>query len=228
MIYFLSCTLTKLCVFIFNLHFCSGIFLTQTFESCGIFLLDFQPYNRQQGDFIHEALEHLHLNQSRPTSLIIKTKLYQKEIHPEIFRSMKYDCFFYVHINFGKDLFSTIPSFENPFQRPLYTRALFIIFVKGNARKMMTIESSKLQRNRQYTIIVLRLAMNRQYIQYISKLFAFDKIYFFCSFCERGLILLNSLSLTKILSLKLFNFEKNWANSFAEHFDDVPIYLFIY
>jgi len=98
-----------------SVHFCSSALFPQTLESCGIFLQDFHPITSgEQADFIHGLLEHLHLNQTRLTSLILKTNLSQRDIHPIIFRSMKYDCFLHVHINFGKDsLLSTIPSIKN-------------------------------------------------------------------------------------------------------------------
>jgi len=114
----------------FNVDFCSGVFLSQTLESCGIVLQDFQPCtSEEQGNFIHKLLEHLHLNQTRSkTSLIIKTTLSLRDFHPIIFRSMKYNCFFHVHIKFRKDsLFSTISSFKSPSESALYQKALFII-----------------------------------------------------------------------------------------------------
>jgi len=79
-----------------NLNICSTVFLSQTFESCGIFLQDFHPLTSEQRDVFHEVLEHLHLNQTKPTSLIIKTNLSLTKIQPNIFRSMTYDCFLHV------------------------------------------------------------------------------------------------------------------------------------
>jgi len=117
------------------------IFFSETFETCGIFLQDFQKSSYKQGDVIHEILEHLWMQQISLTSLIIISDLSKKEIHPDSFRSMKYDCFLYVHINYGKDLFSTIPSFENSLQRALYQKALFLLFVKRDPHVMLTSES---------------------------------------------------------------------------------------
>jgi len=221
--FFLLRTFTKLTisVLILHPHFCLSVFLSQNFEPCGIFLHDFQPYTSQQDDFIHEALEHLHLNQSRPTSLIIKNERSQTELTPQIFRSMNYDCFYNVHINFGKDLFSTIPSFENPVQKALYMRSVFLIFVEGNVHEMLNYESFKLQRDRQYTMFVFRVKMNPRYIPYRNKLFAFYKTYFFCTFCKPGLVRLFPAKTKNILSLKLSNFEKSWAPNFVQHYHNV-------
>jgi len=41
-------------------------------ETCGIFLQDFEPYSSEQGDLIHELIDHLQLKQTRPQSLIVK------------------------------------------------------------------------------------------------------------------------------------------------------------
>jgi len=208
---------TTICL-IAHLPLCSGVFLSQSFESCGIFLHDFQPYTREQGDFIHEALEHLHLNQSRPTSLIIKTELSQKEIHPNIFRSMNYDCFFYVHINFGANIFSTIPPFKTDLEGSLYMKALFIILFKGNAEEMLTSDSSKLQLNRQYTIFVISVKRISRYVRHNKKPFVFYATFFFCSFCKHGLLQLNSESNKSILCLKMSSFQNYWAPSLAQHY----------
>jgi len=116
---FLVRTFTQLGTFIFQLQFCLSIFFLQTFESCGSFLQDFEPCATQQGNFIHEALEHPQLNQRQRTSLRIKNEPSQTELTPRIFRSMNYDIFYNVHINFGMSLFSTIPSFETLVQRAL-------------------------------------------------------------------------------------------------------------
>jgi len=139
-----------------------------------------------------------------------------------IFRSMNFDCFFHVHINFGDYLFSTIPSFENPSQRSLYMRGVFLIFVQSNPREMLTTASSELQRDRQYTVFVFRVQMTPYYIQHRTKLFVFCKVYFFCSFCKHGLVRLNPIKTKNILTLKLSNFEKKWATGLIQHFYDVP------
>jgi len=122
---FLSSSFTKLAVCIFNLDLWSSIFLSQSFESCGIFLQDFQPYTEEQGDFMYKIIEHLGLNQTRAMALIIKTEISKKKIHSNIFRSMM-SMLTFVH----EHLFSTIPSFEKPLQSALYQRACFLLFIK--------------------------------------------------------------------------------------------------
>jgi len=206
-------------LFMFNLSFCSCVFLSQTFEHCGIFLQDFQPYTREQGDFIHEALEHLQLNQTSPTSILIKTALSQREIQPNFFRSMKYDCFLYVHINFGNDLFSTIPSFESRLQSLLYQKALFLVFVNNNPNYMYTAENWYLQHDRQHRVFafwIQNTVLNCHHLR--PKPFVFLGTYFFCTFCKPALVRLNSMKTNNILSLKITSFEKNWEPSFAQHF----------
>jgi len=84
---------------IWSQSICSSIFLLETFETCVILLEDFQPNSSKQGDIIHEIIGHLQPQQKSPQCLIIKTKRSLREIHSDIFRSMKYDCFLYVHFN---------------------------------------------------------------------------------------------------------------------------------
>jgi len=109
---------------------------------------------------VHEIIEHLQLRQRASRSLIIKNELAKKDFHPGIFRSMKYECFLHVHINFGKDLFSTIPRFEDPLQSALYQKALFLVVVNNNSLGMVTHNSLYLHVERQYRIFVNRINMN--------------------------------------------------------------------
>jgi len=153
-------------------------------------------------------------------SVIIKTKLSKKEIHPSIFRSMKYDCYLYVHINFGQKLLSTIPSIKNP-SETAYQKGLFFIFVRSNARDMLNAdeESWEVQLSRQYRIFVFRVKRSRPFNQYRAKrMFLLYKTYFFCPFCKRGLVRLNFTNTTNILFLKLLHFEKHWEPSLAKHY----------
>jgi len=203
-----------------SLKFCCSAFLSRKLEICGIFLQDFQPYTREQGDFIHEALEVFQFNQTkRPTTFIIKNKLSHKKIHLSIFRSMNYDCFFFVHINFGKDLFSTIPSFKEPLQSALYQKALFLLFVTSNPHNMLTSGNRYLQHERQYRIFVFRIKIPFL-ISFLYRAipFVFLRTYFFCSFCTYGLVLLNALKTTNILSSKLLSFEKHWKPTYVQHY----------
>jgi len=198
---------------------CVSQFLLGSLETCGIFLHDFTPYTSEQGDVIHEIIKHLHLNQRRLQSVIVKNAVSQREVHTNIFKSMKYGCFLYAHINFGQDLFSTIPSFSDSLQRTLYKKALFLIFVKDNADKMLTSESSKLQRDRQYTIFVSRIYMIQNFNQLRTKILLFHKTYFFCPFCEHSLVQLDSTNTTNILSINLLSYKKSWATGLAQHYD---------
>jgi len=210
-----------ICSLLFNLNACFNIFSSETtFETCGVFLQDFELYTTEQGDFIHEVLEHLRLNQIRSQSVIIKTKLSKREIHPSIFRSMKYDCYLNVHINFGKKLFSTIPSIKNPL-KSAYQKGLFIILVRNNARDMLNAdkESWEVQLARQYRIFVFRVQRSRRFNKHRVKLmFSLYKTYFFCAYCKRGLVRLNFTNTTNILFLKLLHFEKHWEPSLAKHY----------
>jgi len=43
-------------------------------------------------------------------------------------------------------------------------KSVFLIFVEDNAHEMLTYESFKLQRDRQYTMFVVRIKMNPRYI----------------------------------------------------------------
>jgi len=97
-----------------------------------------------------------------------------------------------------------------------------LILVKTNARDMLTIKSSKLQRDRQYTIFVLRVKMAPRYIRQRSAklVIVFYKTYFFCSFCKLGLIRLNPVT-KNFLSLKLQNFE--WSTTLSQHYKQLPI-----
>jgi len=212
-LFIVFCSLFKLCT-------CSNIFSAETFETCGVFLQDFELYTTEQRDFIHEVLEHLHLNQIRSQSVIIKTKASKRKIHPSIFRSMKYDCYLYVHINFGKKLLSTIPSIKNPL-KSAYQKGLFIIFVKSTAREVLNIDNKswKAQLARQFSIFVFKVKRSRPFNQNRAKRkFVLYKTYFFCAYCKRGLVPLNSTNTTKILSLKLVHFEKHWEKNLAQHY----------
>jgi len=188
----------------------SSEFLPQTFETCGIFLADFQPISNEQGDVIHEIIEQLQFGQKIWRSLIIiKNEEAQRDIHPDTFRSMKYNCFLHVHINFGKDLVSTIPWFENPFQSALYQKALFLLVVNSNPYDTISVMSWYSHVERQYRIFVIRVKVNLDYNQLAirEKPFVLHKRYFFCTFCERGFILLND-TYTNFLSVNLWTFEK--------------------
>jgi len=208
---------------LFNLCTCCNIFSSETFETCGVFFEDFQPYTSEQGDFVHELLEHLHLNhKTSPQSVIIKTKLSKKEIHPDIFRSMKYDCYLFVHVNFGNQLLSTIPSIKNPL-KSAYQKGLFVIFVKSNAREVLNIDNKtwKAQLARQYRIFVFRVTLTRRNQQNqhgTGRMFVLYKTYFYCPFCKPVLVQLTSSGTTNILSLQLTNFQKNWESSWAKHY----------
>jgi len=96
---------------------------------------------------------------------MIKNERSQKDIQPKLFRSLKYDCYLYVNLNFGNDLFSTIPlpywtSFDNPAKIVLYKKGLFLIFVKGNPFEMFTYKSQKLQLDREHKIFVVRVKID--------------------------------------------------------------------
>jgi len=202
---------------IYNTKNGSCVYVSDTFESCGIFLQDSQTKSVEQGDVVHEILEHLHLKWKRPQSLIIQNELSKKEIHPNIFRSMKYECYLYIHINFGKELFSTIPVIENPLQSALYQKAIFLIFVKSHPDDMFTGKSWNSQLERQNRIFVFQIKINLGNYELKSTPFYLRRTYFFCTFCKHGLVDLNSSS-TNSLSLKLSSFEKKWVPKFAEHY----------
>jgi len=205
---------------IMDITACSHVFLSETFEACGIFLSDFQSTSHEQGDVIHEIIEHLQLSQKTSRSLMIKNELAKKDIHPGIFRSMKYECFLYVHINFGKDLFSTIPRFEDPLQSALYQKALFLIVVNNNPHGMINGESWYLHDERQYRLFVNRVNMNLGYNPFREKPFDFYERYFFCTFCDGGLVQLNP-RYKRFLSLKLSSFEKIEESFNAVHYYQV-------
>jgi len=132
-------------------------FLSGTFETCGIYVQDFQLNSSQQGDAVHEIIEQIHLKPNIRPSLIIKNERSRREIHPYIFRSMKYECYLYVHVNFGNDLLSTIPSFENPLQSALYKAGTFLILVKSRPYEMVTRESQSSHCDLQYRIFVIKI-----------------------------------------------------------------------
>jgi len=194
---------------IWDIKACSGVLLSQSFQTCGVFLGDFQPTSNEQEDVVHEIIEQLQLNQKISRSLIIKNELVQRDIRPGIFKSMKYDCFLHVHINFGRDFFSTIPPFDDPVQSSLYDNY-----------DMFTGESWYLHSERQYRIFVHRVKMSLRNNHFGEKPFAFYERHFFCTFCRRGLLLLNKTH-TSVLSLKLSSFEKNWEPLRAQHYESV-------
>jgi len=200
---------------------CNATFIFESFQSCGIFLQDSQPSSIEQGDVVHEIIEHLQVQQTSLLSLTIKNEQSGREIHPVIFRSMKYDCFLYVHVNFGKNLFSTIPSLKNPILSALYQKGLFVILVNSNPHDMFTSATWNLQLERQYRIFVLRIKMTFSNTSVGSKQFVFLRTYFFCTFCMYGVHLLNP-DIKNIFSLKLTKFESHWIPEFAEH------YIFFY
>jgi len=159
--------------------------IPETLETCGIFLHDFQPSSCNQKDVLHDIIEHLQLKQQRPQSLIIQNELSQEEIQLDIFSSMKYDCYFHVHLKFGKDLFSTIPSIKTPLESALYQKGLFLIYVQSNPYKMVTVAKWELQFERQHRIFVFRIyrTLHRKNNQLRAKPFDLLIVYFFCTFC---------------------------------------------
>jgi len=203
---------------LFQLHDCSNIFPLESLEYCGVLIQDFCPYTSKQGDFIHEVIELLHLNQTRLHSLIINTKLSTREIYPVWFRSMKYDCYLNVHINFGEQFLSTIPPIKNPL-KSTHQKGLFVIFVNSKAGEMLARDTWKVKVARQYRIFVCRVTRTRHTDRYgTDRMFVLHKTYFFCPFCKPVLVQLTSMSRTNILSLKLRNFQKNWESSWAQHY----------
>jgi len=207
---------------IWNTRTCSIVLLSDTFETCGIFLVDSLTNSNKRGDLTEEIIETLQQKQKKPLSLIIKNELSQRDVHPDIFRSMKYDCYLHVHINFGNDLFSTIPLFKNMLQVSLYKKATFLIFVKSDPHKMFTIKSWSMQLDRQYRIFVVKIKVISLYKQYNPKPFVlYETFYFFCPFCYPCLVQLNSTGTKTFLSLNLSSFEKSWAPYIANHYTGV-------
>jgi len=213
----------QLCVifvitFIWDKSTCSTIFSLETSQFCGVFVADFQPITNEQADRVHELIEHFQLNQDKWQVLIIKNQLTQKNFHPIIFRSMKYDCFLHVHINFGKDLFSTIPSFRSPLESALYQKALFLIIVTNSPYKLFTVETILSHLERQYRVFVFRINKTiRSQLQEKRKFFLDDK-YFFCTFCKPCWQRINSRN-KDFWSLKLSSFQNSWF--MAEHYYQV-------
>jgi len=205
---------------ILSLNSCFGIFDSETFDTCGIFLQDFQLNSKEQADITHEIIEYLQQKPKSLQSLVIKNELSQRDIQPKVFRSMKYHCYLYIHINFGKDLFLTVPSPRKPIKSRLNKRGLFLIFVTSNPFEMFTLESRKLVLDRQYRIFLLRVEMTRD--TYLNRLKPFDlhEAYFFCPFCLSGLVRLNPMS-SNILSVTLSHFKTNWVPLFARHYYQV-------
>jgi len=203
---------------IWNKSACSTtIFSSETFNNCGFFVADFQSTSNEQGDVIHEIIEQLQFSQRISRSLIIKNKLAQKDIHPTIFRSMKYDCFLYVQINFGKDFFSTIPSFKNPLEIALYQKALFLIIVNSPPQSSFTVKSWFLHFERQYRIFIVRIYLTLGNKHRKRKLFISHEKYFFCAFCKLCLQRINSKN-TNFLFLTLSSFQKSWLRYLSEHY----------
>jgi len=69
---------------IWNLQLCSGIFDSENFETCEIFLQNVQPNSSKYSDITHDIIEHLQLKQTRPQSLIIRNELSLRYIQPDI------------------------------------------------------------------------------------------------------------------------------------------------
>jgi len=195
----------------------SSIYVSESFETCGIFLTDFQPIPKGQSGIVHEIIEYFHLKQEVSTSFIIKNKLAQREILPDIFRSMKYDCFLHVHINFGKDLFSTIPPFETPQKCALYQKAMFLIVVRSEFRDIINYKTWFANFDREYRIFVSKIEMAPHYNQRREEQFVFYRTYFFCSFCKLCFIRVNTMNLN-YLSMTLSSVEKYWDPIYAIHY----------
>jgi len=216
----LSLLLVFVVYVIWNPEMCGSTSVSKSFETCGTLLKDTQPNSMERGDIIHEIIEHLQLKQKNPQSLIIKNILSQRKLHPNIFKSMKYDCFLHVHINFGKKLFSTIPAFITPLQSALYQKALFLIFTKRYPRNMFNGETWYLQHERQYRIFIIRIKTTPYHEKHREKLFASSEAFFFCTFCKGGLVQLrNPMKTPNQFSLTLQSLQKDWVPEFAEHYD---------
>jgi len=195
----------------------SSTLLPDTFKTCGIFLANFQPTSGEQGDVNYEIIKHVQLNQKKLRSLIIQNAVTKRQMHPTIFRSMKYDCFLYVHINFNWNLLTTIPSFENPLRRALYQNGLFLIVVNSNPFKLITRKSLESHLERQYRVFLVGMVhdMNPYYHHTTGRKFVFYRTYFFCIFCKRPLQRINPHK-TNYFLIKLSSFKKIWI--YAEHY----------
>jgi len=200
---------------IWNFDVCSCSFESETFKTCGIFLRDFQPSSITQGDIVHKIIEQLQLKHlTRPMYKTIRNELSQRDIHPSIFRSMKYDCYLYAYIYLGDDLFSTLPSLgDDLISSVLYKNGLFFIFFTKNPFEMFTHESRKLRIDRQYRIFVFRF----RFYKNRTKQFELNEAYFFCPFCLTSLIRLNCYTLN-VLSLTVSNFQLSWAPELTNHY----------
>jgi len=204
---------------IWNSEGCCGNSVLESFETCGIFLQDAEPNSIKRGDIIHQIIKNLQLKHRKPQCLLIKNELAKREIHPDIFRSMKYDCFFHVHINFGKELFPTIPPFKTPLLSALYQKASLLVFTETYPHNMFNGETWYLQHERQYRIFIIRIKMTPHYEKQRAKPFAFYKAYFFCTFCKGGLVQLSSpITTPDMFSQTIESFEKEWVPEFAEHY----------
>jgi len=161
-----------------NIRACSSIFFSETFESCGIFIADFQPISNKQSDVIHEVIKHLQISQKVGRPLIIKKKLAAREIHPDIFRSIKYDCYLYVHIYFEKKFFSTIPRLKTPSQSTLYQKTIFLLVTSHKPHSMVTRKSLNVHFERQYRIFIVIIKMVLRYNQLREQPFVLYKRFF--------------------------------------------------
>jgi len=152
---------------------------------------------------------------------MIKTDTSQSLIYPDVFRTMTYDWYLYVHINFGENLFSIVPSIESPLQSALCKKGMFLVVVKNDPDDMFESADWKLQLERQYQIFVVWMKMT----QFVSnkltiigkQLFSSYKTYFFCTFGRGVVVWVVATTPKNILALKLLSLKKSWVSWFAVH-----------
>jgi len=205
-----------------HLKTCYSALISETLETCGIFLKDSQPISNQQADVLHDIIDRFHIKQTRLTSLIIKNERSDVQIRPDIFRSMMYDCFLNLHIDFRDSLFSTIlhkNSYSDPLQNAWHKKGTFLIVLNNWPQRLQLYVTLNLDKIWLHRVFLVRIEMtpNYQYYHYNrEKLLIFHETYFYCAFCEHRILQLNYTTMP-LLSIKLPKFQKMWSPNAAIH-----------
>jgi len=120
------------------------IFDFSQIQTCGILINDHDKWSHQQQDIHHSIIESaINSNKKYQQSVIIQTKPLLTEAHlPQIFKSMRYNCYVHFHINIeGRTLFSLISreNYISEHEIILRKEAIFFMVISQDPDSLYTV-----------------------------------------------------------------------------------------
>jgi len=152
-------------------------------RDCSFFLKDTTESNYHQDDLHSQII----LRKFRKEPGVIQRGLssISTELHPSVFRSMRYECFIHIRVSWG----SIFPSEELPYLldynpgNPLLRYATYWIFFSGN--KLFKEIDIIHMRQMQHRIFVMMFNLVRLKSK-IGLFLATSKLVFYCALCYRS------------------------------------------